>query len=256
VYGSYRNQRYNGTNIAGTKLPSPAATDNKIYGATFGGPIIKNKLFFFVSGEIEKANQPGVTFSPSGGSGSGTVSGVPIDSMKKLSSYLNSKYGFDPGAYDNYPNFASDNYKVLGKLDWNISNTHKLTLKYSDFRNTGYSIASGSGGINGASGQSGIITYQSSRFGLNALGFNNSNYKTVDKVRSGSFELNSNFSGKFANQLLATITKISSIKGHDGDVFPFADIMGQTATSKNNYLSFGNEPFNGNNNQVIKIYIP
>ena len=81
--------------------------------------------------------------------------------------------------------------------------------------------------------------------------FNNSNYKTVDKVRSGSFELNSNFHGKFANQLLATITKISSVKGHDGDVFPFADILGQTAGSENNYLSFGNEPFNGNNNQVI-----
>src|SRR5689334_7433297 len=77
VYGSYRNQSYNGTNIAGTKLPSPPATSNKIYGATLGGPIIKNKLFFFVNGEIEKANFPGVTYVPKGGSGSGTVSNVP-----------------------------------------------------------------------------------------------------------------------------------------------------------------------------------
>jgi len=253
VYGSYRNQSYNGTNIAGTKLPSPPATNNKIYGATFGGPIIKNKLFFFVSGEIEKANQPGVTYSPLNGSKNGTVSNVPVDSLQKLSSYLNSKYGFDPGAYDNFPNFVSDNYKVLAKLDWNISTQHKLTLKYSDFRNTGYSIISASGGINGASGQSGIVTYTPTpgRFGPNAMGFNNINYKTIDKVRSGSLELNSNFHGKFANQLLATITKISSIKDHDGATFPFADILGQTAGSKNNYLSFGNEPFNGNNNQVI-----
>ena len=255
VYGSYRNQSYNGTNVAGTKLPSPAATSNKIYGATFGGPIIKNKLFFFLSGEIEKANQPGVTSSPQGGSGTGTVSNVPVDSLKKLSDYLVSKYGFNPGAYDNFPTFASDNYKVLAKLDWNISTSTKLTVKYSDFRNTGYSVASGSGGINGASGQSGIVSYVSTanggRFGTFAMGFNNSNYKTVDKVRSGSLELNSNFHGKFANQLLATITKISSIKGHDGDVFPFADILGQTAGNRNNYLSFGNEPFNGNNNQVI-----
>lgn len=255
VYGSYRNQSYNGTNVAGVKLPSPAATSNKIYGATFGGPIVKNKLFFFLSGEIEKANQPGVTSSPQGGSGTGTVSNVPVDSLKKLSDYLVSKYGFNPGAYDNFPTFATDNYKVLAKLDWNISTSTKLTVKYSDFRNTGYSVASGSGGINGASGQSGIVTYVSTanggRFGTFAMGFNNSNYKTVDKVRSGSFELNSNFRGKFANQLLATITKISSIKGHDGDIFPFADILGQTPGNRNNYLSFGNEPFNGNNNQVI-----
>ncbi|HTL07066.1 MAG TPA: hypothetical protein VL307_02375, partial [Chitinophagaceae bacterium] len=253
VYGSYRNQSYNGTNVAGTKLPSPPATSNKIYGATIGGPIIKNKLFFFVSGEIEKSNQPGVTYSPSGGSNNGTVSNVPIDSLKALSSYLNSKYGFDPGAYDNFPNFVSDNYKVLGKLDWNISNQHKLTLKYSDFRNTGYNLISASGGINGASNQSSIVTYTPlpGRFGPNAMGFNNMNYKTVDKVRSGSLELNSNFKGRFANQLLATITKISSIKDHDGATFPFADILGQTPGSRNNYLAFGNEPFNGNNNQVI-----
>jgi Carboxypeptidase regulatory-like domain/TonB dependent receptor len=250
IYGSYRNQKYNGTNVAGTKLASPAATSNKIYGATIGGPIIKNKLFFFLNGEIEKGTAPGVTFSPKGGSGTGTASNVPIDSLKALSSYLNSKYGFDPGAFDNYPAFTSDNYKVLAKLDWNISNSHKLTVKYSDFRNTGYAVASGSGGINGANG-AGVAVYQSSRFGTAALGFNNSNYKIVDKVRTGSIELNSNFHGKFANQLLATITKISSIKGHDGAIFPFADILGQTPGNKNNYLSFGNEPFNGNNNQVI-----
>ncbi len=250
VYGSYRNQGYNGLNIGSTKLASPSATSNKIYGATIGGPIIKNKLFFFLNGEIEKGTAPGVTNYATGGTPNGTQSNVPIDSLRKLSSYLNSKYGFDPGVYDNYPSFTSDNYKILAKLDWNISNAHKLTVKYSDFRNTGYSVASGSGNINGANG-AGVATFQSARFGTQALGFNNSNYKTVDKVRTGSIELNSNFHGKFANQLLATITKISSIKGHDGAVFPFVDILGQTPGNKNNYLSFGNEPFNGNNNQVI-----
>jgi hypothetical protein len=253
VYGSYRNQSYNGTRVANTKLPSPAATSNKIYGATIGGPIIKNKLFFFLNGEIEKSSAPGVTYSPKGGSGNGTASNVPIDSLKVLSDYLQSKYGFNPGAYDNFPNFTTDNYKILAKLDWNISRVHKLTLKYSDFRNTGYAQPSASGGINGASSQSAIISYTPSpgRFGPNSMAFNNVNYSIVDKVRSGALELNSNFHGKFSNQFIATITKISSIKGHDGATFPFVDIIGLTAGSKNNYLSFGNEPFNGNNNQVI-----
>ncbi|MEP7277306.1 MAG: carboxypeptidase regulatory-like domain-containing protein [Bacteroidota bacterium] len=259
VYGSYRNQSYNGTNIAGTKLFSliagtrPPATSNKIYGATIGGPIIKNKLFFFLNGEMEKADQPGITYSPKGGSGTGTASNVPVDSLKKLYDYLKTKYNFDPGSYDNFPNFTTDNYKVLAKIDWNISNAHKLTIKFSDFRNTGYSLISPSGGINGASGQSSIVSYTPSpgRFGPSAMGFSNINYKITDKVRSASIELNSNFHGKFANQLLATLTKISSIKGHDGATFPFADILGATPGSKNNYLSFGNEPFNGNNNQLI-----
>lgn len=255
IYGSYRNQKYNGTNVAGTKLPDPAATNNKIYGATIGGPIIKNKLFFFVTGEIEKANQPGVTASPKGGSGNGTASNVPVDSLKKLSDYLQSQYNFNPGVYDNFPNFKSDNYKILAKIDWNISTVHKLTVKFNDFRNTGYGLISSSGGINGANSQSSIISYNSSsnggRFGTNSIGFSNINYTIEDKVRSGAIELNSNFHGRFSNQFLATLTKISSIKGHDGEIFPFADITGITAGSKNNYMSFGNEPFNGNNNQII-----
>jgi hypothetical protein len=253
VYGSYRNQSYNGTNVAGTKLPSPPATSNKIYGATIGGPIIKNKLFFFINGEIEKANMPGVTYTPKGGSGNGTTSNTPIDSLKKLSDYLQSKYNFNPGAYDNFPNFTVDNHKILAKLDWNISNAHKLTVKFSDYKNTSQSLISASGGINGASSQSQIISYTPypGRFGPNSMAFANVNYNIVDKVRSGAIELNSNFKGKFANQFIATLTKISSVKGHNGAIFPFVDIIGLTPGSKNNYMSFGNEPFNGNNNQVI-----
>lgn len=250
AYGSYRNQSYNGTNIAGSKLPSPPATSNKIYGATIGGPIIKNKLFFFLNGEIEKSDFPGITYAPKGGSGNGTVSNVPIDSLSALSSYLNSKYNFDPGAFDNFPNFTSENHKLLGKIDWNISTAHKLTIKVSDFQNTGDAQISASGGINGASGQSSIVVYTPppGRFGPNSMGFANINYKIVDKVQTGSLELNSNFNRRFSNQFLATISKISSIKGHNGPTFPFVDILNST---KNNYLSFGNEPFNGNNNQVI-----
>jgi hypothetical protein len=252
IYGSYRNQSFNGLNIAGTKLSSPALTNNKLYGFTVAGPIIKNKLFFFINGEIEKASRPGITFSPKGGSGSGTVSNVPIDSLRQLSDYLKSEYKFDPGPYDNFPNYETKNHKILAKIDWNISSAHKLTLKYSDYLSDDVNTASGSGGINGASSQSSIVTYWGSyRFGLNAMGFNNVNYTIQDKVKSGAFELNSNFKGRFANQFLATFTKISSIKGHNGETFPFVDIMGLTSGSKNNYLSFGNEPFNGNNNQVI-----
>lgn len=251
AYTVFRNQNFNGLNVAGNKLASPPASSNTIYGATIGGPIIKNKLFFFVTGEKEKSSSPGINYSPKGGSGNGTTSNVPIDSLSKLANYLNTKYGFNPGSYDNFPPLTNENTKILVKVDWNINQTHKLTAKFNDFKNTGYNTISPSGGINGASSQSSIISYTSSRFGANTMGFSNINYKIVDKVRSGSLELNSNFRGKFANQFIATFTKISSIKDHDGSNFPFADIMGITAGSKNNYMSFGNEPFNGNNNQVI-----
>ncbi|MDP4264148.1 MAG: carboxypeptidase regulatory-like domain-containing protein [Bacteroidota bacterium] len=251
AYGYYRNETFAGTNVAGFKLPPPAVTYNKIYGGTLGGPIIKNKLFFFLNGEYEEKPATLAYYTPLGGSGSGNISQVPIDSMIKLSNYLNTKYNYDPGAYDNFQSSTVvKNHKYLAKLDWNISTVNKLTIKYSDFQNSQNFLPSQSGGINGASSQSGIVTY-GPKFSTTAMAFGNTVYEQVDKVKSGSFELTSNFHGKFANQLLVTATKISTDKNHPGAQFPFVDILGLTAGSKNNYLSFGNEPFNGNYNVVV-----
>jgi outer membrane receptor protein involved in Fe transport len=251
VYGYYRDQSFIGTRVTSTKLPTLADSYNKTYGGSVGGPIIKNKLFFFVNGEYEERSAFLSYYTPTGGSGTGNVSAVPVDSLKKLANYLNTKYNYDPGAYDNFASGVPvKNHKYLGKLDWNISKSHKLTLKFSDFLSTSTSLPSQSGGINGASSQSGIVVY-GPKFSNTAMAFQGTTYTSLDKVRSGSFELNSNFHGKFSNQLLATITKISTTKDHPGAQFPFVDILGFTPGSKNNYLSFGNEPFNGNYNVVV-----
>jgi hypothetical protein len=249
AYTFYRDQSFNGLDVAGSKLPAQASQKNQIFGGTLGGPIIKNKLFFFISGEYEKKTSPGVNYKPAKSNGSGTESTVPLDSLKKLSDYLVSKYNYNPGTYENFPNFAVTNHKYLAKVDWNISTAHKLTLKYSDYVQTSDGLISQSGGINGAN-SSGIVTY-GPRFSPIAMSYANVNYTIKDIVRSGSLELNSNFNGKFANQFLGTITKIRSLKGHPGETFPFVDILGPAVGSKNNYISFGNEPFNGNNNDVI-----
>ncbi|MBS1512624.1 MAG: TonB-dependent receptor [Bacteroidetes bacterium] len=251
VYGYYRNQSYIGTHVADVKLPALQNSYNKTYGGSVGGPIIKNKLFFFVNGEYEERSAVLNYYTPTGGSGTGNISAVPIDSLRKLSDYLKTKYNYDAGAYDNFQsNVPVKNHKILGKIDWNISKSHKLTLKYSDFSNTSTSLPSQSGGINGASSQSSIVVY-GPKFSPTAMAFGNTVYNQIDKVRSGSLELNSNFRGKFSNQLLATITKINTDKEHPGAQFPFVDILGLTPGSKNNYMSFGNEPFNGNYNVVV-----
>ncbi|HEY0434962.1 MAG TPA: TonB-dependent receptor, partial [Chitinophagaceae bacterium] len=250
AYSYYRNQSFVGTNVAGLKLPKQVKSYNKIYGGSLGGPIIKNKLFFFVNGEYEERSAVLNYFTPAGGSGGGNVSSVPADSLRRLSDYLKATYDYDPGPYDN---FSTDvpikNHKLLGKIDWNISTSTKLTAKYSDFQNTQTFLPSASGGINGAS-STGLITY-GAKWSPTAMAFGNVVYSQKDIVRSGSVDLTSNFHGKFANQFLATITKISTTKQHAGAQFPFVDIAGLTPGSKNNYISFGNEPFNGNYNVVI-----
>lgn len=262
VYGYYRDQSFNGKKIKGTDLGTVSPTKNKIFGATVGGPIIKDKLFFFLSAEKEDRNSPpSQVWTPKGGSGAGNVSTVSIDSLKKFSEFLKSAYGYETGSYDFVPNFDTKNRKLLGKIDWNISRTHKLTLKYSDYESTNgvqlnstsisflggtpYNVRNGTGTttISGA--------VPNPRIGLNALSFANSNYGFSDVVKTGTFELNSNFKGRFANQLLGTITKIQDTRTSPSAVFPFIEIYNNDGK---NYMSAGYEPFSYNNDVINNVY--
>jgi hypothetical protein len=204
-------------------------------------------LFYFVNGEYEtKPPSAGITWSPKGGSGEGNVSDVPVDSLKAVQNYLNTNFKYDPGVYDNFAAFKNENHKILGKVDWNISTKHKLTVKYSDFKGTQDFQPSQSGNIGGTFAGA---TY-GPKFSNSAMSFSSTLYQQVDIVRSGSFELNSNFNKKMSNQFLATFTKIQSDKAHAGATFPFIDILWNAPNDKRNEISAGNEPFNGNNNKV------
>lgn len=248
LYTYWQNQDLTGEKVKNVKASNPDFKST-IWGGSIGGPIIKNKLFYFINAEFEKKPPAaGVTWTPKGGSGLGNVSDVPVDSLKAVADYLGTK-GYDPGVYDNFPSFKNDNHKILAKIDWNISTAHKLTVKFSDFKGVQDFTASQSGGINGAN-TSGFVTY-GPKFSKIAMAFSGINYSQEDVIRSGSIELNSTFKNRFANQFLATFTKITSFKDHPGATFPFVDILGATSGNINNFISVGNEPFNGNNNKVL-----
>ncbi len=242
AYYYFRNEDLIGDKVKDQRALKPAGKTT-IFGGSIGGPIIKNKLFFFVNAEKEtKPPAAGITWTPTGGSGQGNISDVTKTDLDLVSNYVKGM-GYDPGVYDNFPNFKNDNYKILGKIDWNISNKHKLTLKYSDFKGTQDFQPSQSGNISGT--QAGL-TY-GPKFSKTAMGFSNINYQQIDIVRSGALELNSNFSSRLSNQFLATVTQIKSDKEGQGDVFPFVDIF----KASQNYISLGTEPFNGRNNKVL-----
>lgn len=261
AYYYYRDETFNGKKVKSTDLGTLTPTKNKVLGATFGGPIIKNKLFFFVSYETEeKTTPPGSLYTPKGGSGLGNISNVVVDSLAKLANFLKQTYNYDPGSYDNPTNLATKNTKFLAKIDWNISNVHKLTFKYSDYNNnndvqvnaSSLSFLSNSFTVrNGSSTATISGSLPNNRISLNSLSFGNSNYGFHDVVRSASLELKSNFKGKLANQLLASLTKIRDTRTSPSQVFPFIDIFNNDGK---NYMSVGYEPFSYNNDVINDVY--
>ena len=256
VYGLYRDESFNGTKVNKTQLTLTPST-NKVFGANLGGAIIKNKLFFFVSYEQEERSVPGIPWSPTGGSGAGNVSSTHKDSLAKLSNFLKTTYGYETGKFDNFSNFITKSNRFLAKIDWNISKKHKLTAKYSDFTSdddqqlngTSLSFAGGANfNVRTATGTTNISRINNNRFGNRSMSFQNSNYRFSNVVRTGTLELNSNFSSKFSNQLLLTYSKIQSTRTFDGGVFPAIDFLNNDGA--NNYMFAGTDPFS-NNNDVI-----
>lgn len=234
--------------------------DEKNYGFSLGGPIIKDKLFFFVNYEKKHTIEPGnnriaATASQPYGSLT-TVAPATASDLDKLKSYLISRYGYDPGVYQGYSNI-SDNEKMFARLDWNITKNHRLSVRYNQVESSSPSSASTS--VSG-SGVTGNLGYGNNRSGTNTnagLNYSNSNYYQAANLYSGVAELNSNFGSKVTNVLRAAYSHQNDPRTSDSSPFPLVDILNntQSSTSAGSVLTtFGYEPFTYGNLRDVKSY--
>ncbi|MBE6257571.1 MAG: TonB-dependent receptor [Prevotella sp.] len=176
------------------------------YGATFGGPIIKDKLFFFLNGEYED----NVIAGPIARAGDGslpytTTNRRPqIEELEGLSSYLQKTYGLTTGPWQGY-NIKTPAYRILARVDWNINDNHKFNIRFTKSNRKSSSPASASRTI--GSNQATAIyggnqnTYGSNtNYGMSSL---SSRYYSEYRFTSFAAELNSKF-GKVNNTLRGT----------------------------------------------------
>ena len=248
AYVYHRNENLRGDAVNGKQIPGARDVDrNTTYGFTFGGPIIKNKLFFFINGEMAKtptvanrwrASTNGVADA------NNFISRTTESDMQSVSDFVKSKYGYDTGSYTDFPADEGNN-KLLARLDWNISKNHRLALRYNYTKNRYWSSPN-------ASSMDGGTRMSEARMSQASMAFANSMYSMDNLVHSFSVDLNSRLADNLSNQFLATFSKLDDIRGTNSDEFPFIDILkdGQA------YMSLGYELFTWNNgvhNDVLNI---
>ncbi len=256
AYVYYTNQDLRGNRINGEDLGGRADESKTIYGFTVGGPIIKNKLFFFANYEHETTPGQVIKYRARQSADEavdGMVSRTLASDMDRVAKHLRDKYGYDTGSYTSFPGDESNN-KFLVRLDWNINDRHKVALRFNHTKNLAWNAP------NNASSDAAYRLNGTYRVGPQSMSFANSMYSMENKVTSWSADFNSRFTDNLSNQLLFTYTAIKDMRGSNSSPFPFIDIMaGYDATEGQiwePYISAGYELFtwnNGVNNKIVNL---
>ena len=250
AYYFFRNESFAGKKIDGNDSPIPSFNFSNT-GFRLGGPIIKNKLFFFVNAEFERRTDPAYTFTVRpAGSGSTPASATqtqatddsdPNTGIAGLRDFLINRYGYDPGVYRDF-NRATESNRYVARFDYNINQQHKLTIR-GNITNAFQDVPpSSSGGFVGAPpGGRGNTN--------NVLSMSSSYYRINNNQYSVTAELNSTFKGGlFTNNLVVGYSAFRDFRQDAGGLttpgFPLVDILGPNGQ---NMVTFGPDPFTPNN---------
>ncbi len=181
------------------------------YGFRLGGPIVKDKLFFFVNGELQRDVTP-QPFDFNNYRGEAT-----LQDLNSLRNFVQENYRYDLGSFDNNEAFL-DSDKILAKIDWNLNQNHKLSVRHSYVR---------------------AENLEARRSGSFGIDFINGSEFFVSTTNSSALELSSLFNNNLSNKLTIGATIVRDDRDPFGDDFPSVVLRdGQDAS-----IVFGAERF-------------
>ncbi|MGI4738866.1 MAG: carboxypeptidase regulatory-like domain-containing protein [Janthinobacterium lividum] len=228
IYGYGRNQAITGRSIDGNSTKIGSSYHDYQTGFRLGGPIIQNKLFFFVNGEIARRTEP--QFYGAGQPGSPVTTDLAQQIAAKLNRYsIRNADGtlgtasYNVGDYGDYNIYANSN-KIFGRIDWNLNDKTSIALRHNFIKAEATNLE-----------RSGSLF----KFGSQDFTQNNIQNSTVLEVKS-------NFSSRFANNLILGYTNIHDYRnliGGQGNLYPSVQINNVSTDPTRNY--------GGGSNQIL-----
>ncbi|SEG29206.1 TonB-dependent receptor [Flavobacterium urumqiense] len=235
AYSFYRNQDLTGSKVNGEKIFVPSLEQTQA-GVSIGGPIVKDKLFFFANYEIDKRSDLGSSVVANDGNSTTGVneSRVSATDLMHVSTELG-KLGYNTGAYQGFTH-NSDSNKGIIKFDWNINDNNKLAVIYNFLD---------------ASKDKPAHPTAIFRRGpdINTMQFEKSGYQINNQIQSFLVELNSKFSETVTNKLQAGYTHFNDFRKPFSAPAPVITITKDGSP----YIIAGHEPFSINNKLDQKV---
>ena len=247
AYVYHTNENMRGNRVDNQELTARTEDRKTTYGFTLGGPIIKNKLFFFAN--FEKAVIP-TTVTKWRGSEDGvadvnnSISRTKLTDLETISNFVRDRYGYDTGSWTDFPADES-NIKYLARIDWNITDAHHLAVRFNHTSNVAWNAPSPTSNDFGKS-----WNYNTEgHFSQTSMGYANTFYKAEKNATTFSANLNSRFSQKFNNELLVTYSDVDDpIRDSNSAAFPWVQILSPNANGElRPYISLGYELFTWKN---------
>jgi carboxypeptidase family protein len=235
LYTFGRNETLLGNTVRGSDVVANPDLKFIQSGASLSGPLIRDKLFFFLNGELERTDDPASNFvagpPPAGSSGFG-FSRVRADTMELIRQRMIQAYNYDPGPFQDYIH-ETNNDKLLAKLDWNINESNNLSFRYN-FLNAKRDLPP----------HPFVLSFANTGRGPNesSLPFRNSGYAINNELHSFALEVNSRASG-FANRFFASYNRFRDHRDPFSEPFPTIEIGEGGVT----YTTLGHEPFSIHN---------
>jgi hypothetical protein len=233
AYTFLRNESFIGDQIGDVTVLVPDLTYNQS-GVSLGGPIVRDKAFFFVNYERERREDPGSNFTAlkPGETPGGTVSRVTAADLEAIRQRMIDVYDYDPGPFENYI-FKTDNDKFIAKLDVNINDRNKFTFRYNLLD-----------AVHDLGPHPFAISINNTGRGPNesSLPFANSGYAINNELNSFAGELNTQ-ADRWANRLFSSYNRFRDFREPKSGPFVTIEIAEDGVT----YTTLGHEPFSIHN---------